>query len=700
MKLYRLDGFNLREELSDIVVIKRDGKRVKFDSTKIAVAIKKGFEAVDSEYTLSDINKVFYDVIDVIKDGNYDKIKIEQIQDIIEEIMNQNGYIDIAKAYSEYREKRAQSRELFFDEKKKHKFLKALENIGLDSKNGNADEYDFESINNRLIEYGEIVSEKFATAYIMKKKFSELHENGDIYIKNIKYYPFGTTENCQINLEKLFQNGFSTKRCSMRVPQSVVSYSMLALVAITNNQKDQFGEQSIPSFDYYMAPGVLKTFKKEFKQTIYDILDYTDFDKFIALNGIEREIEKINSIDFDISVFYKFTRESEQLKRMFRIVYEKAMKKTNKQVYQSMEGFVHDLNSICSECLTTINIGTDISAEGRIISFNLLRAISEGLGENRKAISPKVVFKVKKGINFSKEDVNYDLFLRACEVVKDSDNISFSFLDSDINTENYKIGDFNTEVAYFENGTRIIDNFVDSDRRVSAGRGVIATTVLNLPRIALKSDGNLELFMEELERKLDLVKDQLIESYEIQSNKKVKSFPFLMKEHVWIDSERFEDENMKIKKALKHGLLQVSFTGLNEALIVLNGKSHFESIESQKIGIKIVRFIANKVNEYVNKYNLNFVVAGNEDDEISKSFVEIDRVLFGNVKYVTDKVKYTNSFEVSESFDIKKKIEVESEYHNLTNGGHKITISSNNIEDTVKLMYKNNIGYGVINYKK
>lgn len=690
----------MREELSDIVVIKRDGKRVKFDSTKIAVAIKKGFEAVDSEYTLSDINKVFYDVIDVIKDGNYDKIKIEQIQDIIEEIMNQNGYIDIAKAYSEYREKRAQSRELFFDEKKKHKFLKALENIGLDSKNGNADEYDFESINNRLIEYGEIVSEKFATAYIMKKKFSELHENGDIYIKNIKYYPFGTTENCQINLEKLFQNGFSTKRCSMRVPQSIVSYSMLALVAITNNQKDQFGEQSIPAFDYYMAPGVLKTFKKEFKQTIYDILDYTDFDKFIALNGIEREIEKINSIDFDISVFYKFTRESEQLKRMFRIVYEKAMKKTNKQVYQSMEGFVHDLNSICSECLTTINIGTDISAEGRIISFNLLRAISEGLGENRKAISPKVVFKVKKGINFSKEDVNYDLFLRACEVVKDSDNISFSFLDSDINTENYKIGDFNTEVAYFENGTRIIDNFVDSDRRVSAGRGVIATTVLNLPRIALKSDGNLELFMEELERKLDLVKDQLIESYEIQSNKKVKSFPFLMKEHVWIDSERFEDENMKIKKALKHGLLQVSFTGLNEALIVLNGKSHFESMESQKIGIKIVRFIANKVNEYVNKYNLNFVVVGNEDDEISKSFVEIDRVLFGNVKYVTDKVKYTNSFEVPESFDIKKKIEVESEYHNLTNGGHKIIIFSNNIEDTVKLMYKNNIGYGVINYKK
>ena len=690
---------DLREELSDIVVIKRDGKRVKFDSTKIAVAIKKGFDAVDSEYTLSDINKVFHDVIDVIKDGNFDKIKIEQIQDIIEEIMNQNGYMDIAKAYAEYREKRSQSRELFFDEKKKHKFLKALENIGLDSKNGTADEYDFDSINNRLIEYGEIVSEKFATAYIMKKKFSELHENGDIYIKNIKYYPFGTTENCQINLEKLFQNGFSTKRCSMRAPQSIVSYSMLALVAITNNQRDQFGEQSIPAFDYYMAPGVLKTFKKEFKQTIYDILDYTDFDKFIALNGIEREIEKITSIDFDISIFYKFTRESEQLKRMFRIVYEKAMKKTNKQVYQSMEGFVHDLNSICSECLTTINIGTDTSAEGRIISYNLLRTISEGLGENRRAISPKVVFKVKKGINLEKNDINYDLFSQACEVVKVADNISFSFLDSDINTENYKIGDFNTEVAYFENGTRIIDNFVDEDRRISSGRGVIASTVLNLPRIALRCDGSFENFMDELEKKLDIVKDQLIESYEIQSNKKVKSFPFLMKEHVWIDSERFEDENMKIKKALKHGLLQISFTGLNEALIVLNGKSHAESTKSQELGMEIVKFIANKSNEYVNKYNLNFVVSGNENDEISQSFVEIDRVLFGKIKNVTDKDGYTNSFEVDKAVDIKKKVEVESEYHNLTNGGHKISVYSDDVQKTVNLMYRNNIGYGVIKYK-
>ena len=690
---------DLREELSDIVVIKRDGKRVKFDSTKIAVAIKKGFDAVDSEYTLSDINKVFHDVIDVIKDGNFDKIKIEQIQDIIEEIMNQNGYMDIAKAYAEYREKRAQSRELFFDEKKKHKFLKALENIGLDSKNGTADEYDFDSINNRLIEYGEIVSEKFATAYIMKKKFSELHENGDIYIKNIKYYPFGTTENCQINLEKLFQNGFSTKRCSMRAPQSIVSYSMLALVAITNNQRDQFGEQSIPAFDYYMAPGVLKTFKKEFKQTIYDILDYTDFDKFIALNGIEREIEKITSIDFDISIFYKFTRESEQLKRMFRIVYEKAMKKTNKQVYQSMEGFVHDLNSICSECLTTINIGTDTSAEGRIISYNLLRTISEGLGENRRAISPKVVFKVKKGINLEKNDINYDLFSQACEVVKVADNISFSFLDSDINTENYKIGDFNTEVAYFENGTRIIDNFVDEDRRISSGRGVIASTVLNLPRIALRCDGSFENFMDELEKKLDIVKDQLIESYEIQSNKKVKSFPFLMKEHVWVDSERFEDENMKIKKALKHGLLQISFTGLNEALIVLNGKSHAESTKSQELGMEIVKFIANKSNEYVNKYNLNFVVSGNENDEISQSFVEIDRVLFGKIKNVTDKDRYTNSFEVDKAVDIKKKVEVESEYHNLTNGGHKISVYSDDVQKTIDLMYKNNIGYGVIKYK-
>ncbi len=179
----------------------------------------------------------------------------------------------------------------------------------------------------------------------MKKKFSELHENGDIYINNIKYYPFGTIESCQINLEKLFQNGFSTERCSMRAPQSIFSYAMLTLVAISNNQKDQFGEQSIPAFDYYMAPGVVKTFKKEFRQTVYDILEYTDFDKFIALNGIEREIDKITSIDFDISTFYKYTRDSEELKRMFRVVYEKAKVKTNKQVYQSMDPSVAALHT-------------------------------------------------------------------------------------------------------------------------------------------------------------------------------------------------------------------------------------------------------------------------------------------------------------------------------------------------------------------
>ena len=532
----------------------------------------------------------------------------------------------------------------------------------------------------------------------MKKKFSELHENGDIYINNIKYYPFGTIESCQINLEKLFQNGFSTERCSMRAPQSIVSYAMLTLVAISNNQKDQFGEQSIPAFDYYMAPGVVKTFKKEFRQTVYDILEYTDFDKFIALNGIEREIDKITSIDFDISTFYKYTRDSEELKRMFRVVYEKAKVKTNKQVYQSMEGFVHDLNSICSNCLTTINIGTDVSIEGRSISFNLLRIIKEGLGDNRVAVSPKIVFKIKNGINFRNGDPNYDLMVEACEVSKVTSNISFSFLDSDINIENYKSDDFNTEVAYFENGTRIIDNFVDKDKVVSSGRGVIASTVINLPRIALRCSNSIEDFMNELNDKVDIVKDQLIESYDIQSNKRVKDFPFLMKEHVWIDSERFEDENSKIKKVLKNGVLQISFTGLNEALIVLNENGHESSMKSQELGFKIVEFLANKTKEYVERYNLNFVLSGNENLEVSKYFVEIDRVIFGKVKGVTDKDFYINSFELGDENDYKRKIKIESKYHKLTNGGHKTVVFSNDIENTIKCMYKYGIGYGVIKY--
>ena len=685
------------ENLSNIIVIKRSGKRVNFDGTKIALAIKKGFDSIEGKYNEDDANKVYSKVIKAIQDDNLDKIKIEKIQDIIEEQLKLSKYEDVYKSFTEYREKRNQSREIFFEERRKHKFLKALEKLGLNSK-GEIIQNDKNSLES-MIDYGKAVSEEFATSYLIKKKISDSHENGDIFINKIESYPMGTTESTQIDIEKLFTDGFSTKKCSMREPQSISSYTMLAIVAISSTQKDQNGEQSIPNFDYYMAQGVLKTFKKEFRQTIYDILEYTDFDKFIAINGIDREINKLSTIDFNIEDFYKFTRESEELKRMFRIVYKKALEKTNKQVYQATEAITHDLNSICENQITTINLGTDTSKEGRMITENMLRTIEEGLGENKKALSPKIVFKVKKGVNFEENDPNYDLFKKACDVAVENSNISFAFLDTVFNEQFYKEGDYNTEVAYFENGSRVIDNFVDSDKQFVTGRGVISSTVINLPRIALKHVDNIDGFFEELDQKMELVKDQMIERLDIQSNKVVENFPFLMGQNVWIDSEKLK-EGDKIRRILKQGSLQILFTGLNECLYAL--KKCDLTTDKQKLGLKIVNQMREKTNEFSNKYNLNFILGGNENESINKDFLEFDRIIFGKIPKITDKEKYTSSFELPENIELEKRIKFEAPFHEITNGGHKFKIDTTKMsgDDLIKILskiYDSEIGFVAIN---
>lgn len=236
--------------------------------------------------------------------------------------------------------------------KKQHKFLKALENLGLKSANVEENKKDRNNDNEttmgNMFQYASTISRQFAITYLMKKKFSEAHENGDIYIHGMNFIPTGTTSSCQIDISKLYDDGFYVGNNYIKEPSGIIAYSNLATVAIQANQNDQYGEQSIPSFDYYMAQGVLKTFKKQLKQLIFDFLELTDFDKFIAVNGIEREIEKINTIDFEPSIFDKYCRESEELKRMFKIAYNKAIEKTKKLTDQAMESFIYDLNTIHS----------------------------------------------------------------------------------------------------------------------------------------------------------------------------------------------------------------------------------------------------------------------------------------------------------------------------------------------------------------
>ena len=701
----------------NIKVVKRDGKKVDFDGTKIAIAIKKGFDSVNigeqEKYTENDINKVYNLVIREILALNPEKIKIEEIQDMIEENLKKENYLDVYKSFSEYRERRAQSRKIFYDEKKQHKFLKALEDLTLKT---SSREIDINTPLELMVDYGSTVSREFAKAYIVKKKIAEAQDIGDIHIHDLNFMPLGTTTSSQIDLSKLFDEGFDTKNVHIREPKNIMSYSALAVLAITLNQKEQHGCQAIPAFDYYMSRGVLYTFKKKFKQTIDDILAYTDLDKFAATNGIEREIERLESIEFDINIFNKYSRESTQLQRVFKIAYDSAIKKTEKETMQAMEAFMHNINVIDTnsgkeKLYPTINIGTDTSPEGRMITDKILDTIDFGIGDKENPVSPVVIFKVKEGINYNKEAVNYDLYKKALEVASRKMYPNFSFLDSKYNKKYYKKQNPDTEVAYNASNMRVIDNVIDDDKAISARRGVLSYTTINLPRIAIKNsemlnkekgvnqEKNYEPFFNELEEKLDLVKDQLLDRFEKQGNKKAADFPFFIGQGIWLDGEKAKEED-RIRKVIKQGTMIIGFLGLEECLIALTGKSHSNSKETQKLGLQIIGFMKNKVDEYSNKYSLNFNLMGVEDTKLAEEFMTLDKSIYGELKGITDKKAYTNSFYISENNDIQNenKIKVEAPYHELTNGGHKINIklkekTPENIEQIIKLLKENDVGY-------
>ena len=720
------------ELLENLIVVKRDGKKVAFNGTKIAVAIKKGFDSVpkpdeDDEdgrtiYTEKDIQKVYQSVVNRIEKEykEQEKIKIEQIQDIIEEQLKKLKYEDVYESFSEYRERRSQSREMFMDDKKRHKFLKTLEGLGLksasedDTKRENAN-VDGDTAMGTMLQYGSTVSKEFAKSYLMKKKYSDAHDDGDIHIHDMDFLPMGTTTCMQIDLEKLFKGGFSTGHGHLREPNDIMSF---AAIAIQSNQNDQHGGQSVPAFDYYLAPGVLKTFKKQFKQLIADYLDYSEFGNFICMNTIVKEIDKLDSIDVDLSIFDRVSKDSDEVKRLFRLAYEKAIQKTDRITYQAMEAFVHNLNTMHSRAgaqvpFSSINFGTDTSSEGRMVTKNYLLAVEAGLGHNETPIFPISIFKVKEGVNYNEEDPNYDLFKLSCKVSAKRLFPNFSFMDSPFNKVCYK-GDYRTEVCYMGCRTRVIGNVVDPDKAVTPGRGNLSFTSINLPRLGIKHGivlGNdkmdLDGFYAELDDLMDLVKDQLLDRFEIQCNRRVYNFPFLLGQGIWIDSERLKPTD-KLKKVLKHGTLSIGFIGLAECLKALTGKHHGESESSAKLGMEIITHMRKKCDEFAKKYNLNFTLLATPAEGLSGRFVNIDKAVYGKIKGVTDRAYYTNSFHVPVHYHISiaNKIKLEAPYHELTNAGHISYIEldgdpSKNVEafeKVVRMMKENNMGYAAINH--
>ena len=724
--------------LDELTVIKRNGKKVPFDGAKIALAIKKGFDSVEDDYedeeeknrkySSSDIQKVYQAVLKKIQKDSKEKnnkFKIEEIQDYIEGELSSKGYDDVYQSFSSYRERRNQSRESFFGDNKTHKFLKSLENLGLksaneeDAKRENAN-IDGNSPMGTMLQYGATVSKEFAKAYLMKKEYAEAHDNGTIHIHDMDFLAMGTTTCCQIDLSKLFKNGFDTGHGYIRTPQDISTYGALAAIVIQANQNDQHGGQAIPAFDYYMAPGVLKTFKKQFKQTIYDFLDLEGFIPVINIDRIIREIDKLESIEVDVKEFSDYQKGSSRIHEIFEKSYEKALQKTDRATQQAMEAFIHNLNTMHSRAgaqvpFSSINFGTDTTPEGRMVTKNFLLSADRGLGKGETPIFPVSIFKVKEGINYNKEDPNYDLFKLACKVSAKRLFPNFAFIDAPFNKQYYKEGDINTEIAYMGCRTRVIGDVTSPDNEVVTGRGNLSFTTINLPRLGIKygialkerDKADMKGFYQELGDIMDMVRDQLLERFEVQCNKHNYNFPFLLGQGVWTNGEKLKPTD-RLRKVWKHGTLSTGFIGLAECLKALTGKHHGESEESQKLGLEIIEFMRKRCDENSKKYNLNFTCLATPAEGLSGRFTAIDRAIYGKIKGVTDREYYTNSFHIPVYYHISitDKIEKEAPYHALTNGGHISYIeldgdTASNVdafERVIRVMKEAGIGYGAINH--
>ena len=724
------------DKLENLTVIKRNGKKVNFDETKIALSIKKGFDSVEVDvddddkerkYTTKDVQKVYQAVLKRLEkvSKETDKIKIEEIQDLIEEELSKKGYEDVFKSFSEYRERRNQSRQLFFEDKKTHKFLKSLENLGLksaneeDAKRENAN-IDGNSPMGTMLQYGATVSKEFAKAYLMKPEYATMHDNGTIHIHDMDFLAMGTTTCCQINLERLFKNGFDTGHGYVRPPQDISTYGSLAAIVVQANQNDQHGGQAIPALDYYLAPGVLKTFKKQFKQTIYDFLDLDGFLPVVNVDRIIREIDKLESIEVNVEEFTDYQKGSERIQEIFVKGYEKALQKTDRATQQTMEAFIHNLNTMHSRAgaqvpFSSVNFGTDTSPEGRMVIKNFLLATDRGLGNGETPIFPVSIFKVKEGVNYNKEDKNYDLFRLACEVSAKRLFPNFAFVDAPFNLAFYKEGDVNTEVSYMGCRTRVVADVTSPDNQVVTGRGNLSFTTINLPRLGIKygialgerDKADMKGFYEELGETMDKVRDQLLERFEVQCNKRCYNFPFLLGQGVWTNGEKLKPTD-RLRKVWKHGSLSTGFIGLAECLKALTGKHHGEDPKSQKLGIEIIKFMRDRCDENAKKYNLNFTCLATPAEGLSGRFTNIDRAIYGKIKGVTDREYYTNSFHVPVYYNISisDKLHTEAPYHDFTNGGHisyievdgDVAANVDAFESIIRTMKEAGIGYGAVNH--
>ena len=703
-------------------IVKRDGREVPFELEKIADAVYKAAQATGGrDYEMA--KEVAGQVEEYLeKTCNSGHPSVEEIQDAVEKVLVERGHARTAKEYILYRANRTRVREMNTRLMKIYEDLTFQSAADNDVKRENAN-IDGDTAMGTMLKYGSEGAKQFNEMYILCPDHAKAHIEGDIHIHDLDFYTL-TTTCCQIDLQKLFKRGFSTGHGFLREPNDIQSYSALACIAIQSNQNDQHGGQSVPNFDYSMAEGVAKTYRKHYTANLgkaLELLAGEEEGRAVA-DQITGEILKGAGLSPVLAEDNGYEQEErkpraerygqELAERIQNFTRKYAVRETDRICYQAMEALVHNLNTMHSRAgaqipFSSLNYGTDTSAEGRMVVKNLLLATEAGLGNGETPIFPIQIFKVKEGINYNPEDPNYDLFQLSCRVSAKRLFPNFSFLDAPYNIQYYKEGRPETEAAYMGCRTRVVGNAYDPERQIVNGRGNLSFTSINLPRLAIRANGNVDFFFEELEKKLELVIEQLKARFRIQCEKKVKNYPFLMGQGIWLDSEKLGPEDT-LEEVLKHGSLTVGFIGLAECLKALIGKHHGESDEAQNLGLEIVGFMRKRMDEETKRTGLNFTVIATPAEGLSGRFVRLDKKRYGVIPGVTDREYYTNSFHIPVYYEISAfdKIKREAPYHELTNGGHITYVELDGdptqnleaFEQVVRCMKESGVGYGSVNH--
>ncbi|MBQ7493079.1 MAG: anaerobic ribonucleoside triphosphate reductase, partial [Selenomonadaceae bacterium] len=655
----------------------------------------------DDKLSEDDLERVTTSVERAIAENEI--IGVEAIQDQVEKALMAHGFFDVAKQFIVYRQKHSQRRAAQKKLMDTYRDIFFADSVDIDLKRDNAN-INTDASMGIMLKMGAESAKHFVDNYVLPEEFALADKENWIHIHD-KDFSLITFNCCQIDLLKLFHGGFSTGHGFLREPNSIRSYASLACIAVQSNQNDMFGGQSINAFDYAMAEGVKKSFKRAIRDEIKRACKFCD-------------VQATGEADFNICTYSQGENPAavENLtaivgsKNLAEKIYRQACADVEEETHQAMEALIHNFNTLHSRAgaqvpFSSINYGMDTSPEGRLVIREVLNAIDAGLGNGETPIFPISVFQLKSGVNYNVSDPNYDLFRQACKVSAKRLFPNFVNIDAPYNLQYYKPGDYNSCVATMGCRTRVMSNV--NGREESGSRGNFAFVTINLPKLALEAKGDLDEFFKLYDKYITLCHDYLLFRLKTIEEKHVYNFPFLMGQGVWMDSEKLKPTD-KIKDVLKHASYSIGFCGLAECLVALIGKHHGQSDEAQELGLKIVKHLRERTDDYTKRERRNWTTFGTPAESTAGQFQRANRKVYGNIKGVTDRPYMTNSSHVPVYFPIcaGDKIRIEAPYHAICNAGHIAYIEMDGdptknlsaFEALVRAMHDADMGYFSINH--